>query len=215
MKLHDRTLTWNLKITCLKRNIIFQTSTFGFHVSFQGSTSGWTNKNHSPTWIPLRLSTVRLVGAERFLKYFAQRIVVGFWKDNMPSGNNLAIIISVITPSHYHPWLPCDSVELGFYWKFLWTFINLNLFPAFHLHPGSWLSLSFPTSIVSKSTTSKMGRIWNPKEQLPHVTPTRNAWNQCFFSKFCNIVEILQKNTKKEKRRVSQSQVILFSVIPL
>ena len=29
-------LTWNLKITCLKRKIIFQTSTFGFHVNFQG-----------------------------------------------------------------------------------------------------------------------------------------------------------------------------------
>ena len=29
-------LTWNLKITCLKRKIIFQTFTFGFHVNFQG-----------------------------------------------------------------------------------------------------------------------------------------------------------------------------------
>ena len=29
-------LTWNLKITCLKRKIIFQTSIFGFHVNFQG-----------------------------------------------------------------------------------------------------------------------------------------------------------------------------------
>ena len=64
----------------------FPTSTFGFHVSFQGSTSGWTNKNHSPTWILLRLSTVRLVGAERFLEYFAKIIVGGFSKDNMPSG---------------------------------------------------------------------------------------------------------------------------------
>ena len=32
----SRKLTWNLKITCLKRKIIFQTSIFGFHVSFQG-----------------------------------------------------------------------------------------------------------------------------------------------------------------------------------
>ena len=40
--LHSRKLTWNLKITCLKRKIIFQTSIFGFHVSFRGSTSGNT-----------------------------------------------------------------------------------------------------------------------------------------------------------------------------
>ena len=32
-----RKLTWNLKITCLKRKIIFQSSIFGFHVSFRGS----------------------------------------------------------------------------------------------------------------------------------------------------------------------------------
>ena len=30
-------LTWNLKITQLKRKIIFQTSIFGFHVSFRGA----------------------------------------------------------------------------------------------------------------------------------------------------------------------------------
>ena len=35
-KLHPRKLTWNLKITCLKRKIIFQTSIVGFHVSFWG-----------------------------------------------------------------------------------------------------------------------------------------------------------------------------------
>ena len=29
---------WNLKITCLKREIIFQISIFGFHVNFQGCT---------------------------------------------------------------------------------------------------------------------------------------------------------------------------------
>ena len=33
---HPGKLTWNLKITCLKRKIIFQTSIFGFHVNFQG-----------------------------------------------------------------------------------------------------------------------------------------------------------------------------------
>ena len=31
-----RKLTWNWKITPLKRKIIFQTSVFGFHVSFRG-----------------------------------------------------------------------------------------------------------------------------------------------------------------------------------
>ena len=31
--LHSRKLTWNLKIICLKRKIIFQTSFFGFHVT--------------------------------------------------------------------------------------------------------------------------------------------------------------------------------------
>ena len=35
-KLHPGKFTWNLKITCLKRNIIFQTFIFGFHVDFQG-----------------------------------------------------------------------------------------------------------------------------------------------------------------------------------
>ena len=34
----SRKLTWNLKITCLKRKIIFQTFIFGFHVSFRGGT---------------------------------------------------------------------------------------------------------------------------------------------------------------------------------
>ena len=36
IQLHPRKLTWNLKITCLKRKIIFQTSIFRFHVSFPG-----------------------------------------------------------------------------------------------------------------------------------------------------------------------------------
>ena len=40
-KLHPGKLTWNLKITCLKRKIIFQTSIFGFHVNFQGCK--WTD----------------------------------------------------------------------------------------------------------------------------------------------------------------------------
>ena len=35
--LHPGKLTWNLKITHLERNIIFQTSIFGFHVlAFEG-----------------------------------------------------------------------------------------------------------------------------------------------------------------------------------
>ena len=34
--LHPGKLTWNQKITYLKRKIIFQTSIFGFHVSFRG-----------------------------------------------------------------------------------------------------------------------------------------------------------------------------------
>ena len=33
---HPAKLTWNLKITCLKREIIFQNSIFGFHVDFRG-----------------------------------------------------------------------------------------------------------------------------------------------------------------------------------
>ena len=35
-KIHPGKLTWNLKITQLKRKIIFQTSIFGFHVNFSG-----------------------------------------------------------------------------------------------------------------------------------------------------------------------------------
>ena len=35
-----RKLTWNLKITQLKRKIIFQTSIFGFHVNFRGCNWG-------------------------------------------------------------------------------------------------------------------------------------------------------------------------------
>ena len=34
-QLLPRKLTWNLKITPLKRNVIFQTSILGFHVSFR------------------------------------------------------------------------------------------------------------------------------------------------------------------------------------
>ena len=36
-------LTWNLNITCLKREIIFQTFIFGFHVNFQGCIFFETN----------------------------------------------------------------------------------------------------------------------------------------------------------------------------
>ena len=36
--LHPGKLTWNLKITYLKRKVIFQTCIFGFHVNFQGCT---------------------------------------------------------------------------------------------------------------------------------------------------------------------------------
>ena len=37
--LHPWNLTWNFKITQLKRKTIFQTSMFGFHVNFPGCTS--------------------------------------------------------------------------------------------------------------------------------------------------------------------------------
>ena len=43
-----RKLTWNLKITCLKRKIIFQPSILGFHVSFRGSTT--TSTQHE-SWV--------------------------------------------------------------------------------------------------------------------------------------------------------------------
>ena len=43
--LHPRKLTWNLKITQWKRNIIFQSSIFGFHVGFQGA---WFGSDHLP-----------------------------------------------------------------------------------------------------------------------------------------------------------------------
>ena len=36
INVHPAKLTWNLKITCLKREIIFQNSILGFHVNFQG-----------------------------------------------------------------------------------------------------------------------------------------------------------------------------------
>ena len=36
VNLHPGKLTWNLKITCLKREIILQTSILGFHDNFQG-----------------------------------------------------------------------------------------------------------------------------------------------------------------------------------
>ena len=38
LTLHPWNLTWNLKITQLKRKIIFQASILRFHVKFQGST---------------------------------------------------------------------------------------------------------------------------------------------------------------------------------
>ena len=51
-RLHPWKLTWNLKITQLKRKIIFPTSIFGFHVSFRGCIS----------WVPLpvKVSSWRL-----------------------------------------------------------------------------------------------------------------------------------------------------------
>ena len=61
--IHPGELKWKLKITCLKRKIIFQTFTFGFHVNFQGcsildistqihpSTYSW---HMSPLLPPLR-----------------------------------------------------------------------------------------------------------------------------------------------------------------
>ena len=39
--LHPSSLTWNLKITCLKRNVIFQTFIFGFHVNLQRCSKWW------------------------------------------------------------------------------------------------------------------------------------------------------------------------------
>ena len=36
LQIHPWKLTWNLKITCLKRKIIFQTFSFRFHVNFRG-----------------------------------------------------------------------------------------------------------------------------------------------------------------------------------
>ena len=38
-ELHPLKITWNLKITQLKRNIIFQTSILEFHVNFPGCTT--------------------------------------------------------------------------------------------------------------------------------------------------------------------------------
>ena len=48
---HPGKLTWNLKITCLKREIIFQNSIFGFHVNFQGCiilqpSEKWSAQSH-------------------------------------------------------------------------------------------------------------------------------------------------------------------------
>ena len=47
-------LPWNLKITCLKRKILFQTFIFGFHVNFQGCIydifSGWPLEGFTPSW---------------------------------------------------------------------------------------------------------------------------------------------------------------------
>ena len=44
-QVHPWKLTWNLKITQLKRKIIFPTSIFGFHVSFRGCK--WVSWNGS------------------------------------------------------------------------------------------------------------------------------------------------------------------------
>ena len=48
-ELHSRKLTWNLKITCLKRKIIFQTSIFACHVSFRGSKRKRRKKKAEPS----------------------------------------------------------------------------------------------------------------------------------------------------------------------
>ena len=54
-RIHPGKLAWNLKITCLKREIIFQTCIFGFHVSFQGcnmNTSSPKKPSNQPhLWI--------------------------------------------------------------------------------------------------------------------------------------------------------------------
>ena len=51
--LHPGTLTWNLKISCLKRRIIFQTSIFGFHVNFQGCSNPLTRPLGEYPQIPM------------------------------------------------------------------------------------------------------------------------------------------------------------------
>ncbi len=67
---HPGRLTWNLKITYLKRKIIFQTSIIMFHVNLPGCTS-WDFK--SPPNIAIKASSFRSPvrlhwppGAERF-----------------------------------------------------------------------------------------------------------------------------------------------------
>ena len=44
--IHPWNLTWNLKITCLKRKLIFQTFIFGFHVNFQGCNGMFDNSSN-------------------------------------------------------------------------------------------------------------------------------------------------------------------------
>ena len=50
MSLHPGRLTWNLQITHLERNMIFQTSMLMFHVNLQGCTLGlsWNHDSYSP-----------------------------------------------------------------------------------------------------------------------------------------------------------------------
>ena len=47
-------LTWNIKSTKLKRNIIFQTSIFGFHLNFSGCTSFLQQISANPWQLQLR-----------------------------------------------------------------------------------------------------------------------------------------------------------------
>ena len=52
---------WNLKITCLKREIIFQTSIFGFDVNFQGCIRLAVSSNSDPENVPVKQSIARMI----------------------------------------------------------------------------------------------------------------------------------------------------------
>ena len=65
--IHPGLLTWNLKITQLKRKIIFQTSIFGFHVNLPGYIYTYPWSIWTPTYsehtneVPTHLSKVSLI----------------------------------------------------------------------------------------------------------------------------------------------------------